>query len=510
MTPIPETEIFREALDRLDAKTVVSSRLNSYEWRAQVAVALRERAFFSATVENARVLQTMQDHLSDYLQKAIDPEIGGLKAQGRAEFVADMRELCIREGLGKVDPETGRIAAEIDEGDLTDLRSMARLQLIFDTQTEQANEYGYWSQGNDPDLLAAFPAQRFIRVRPVRVPRPYHAAAAGMVRRKDDLDFWLSMNPDFGVPYGPWGFNSGMGVEDVDRIEAEELGLIAPGEKLSPPDQSLNDRLSASVRDFSPEIIDELRDVFGEQIKITDGRAWWTGITPEPVKPTPPADEPTETGARDIVSILKKLEAAETSEQALEAINLPQKDRGNIPLGDAPKTGKLAKAVKPAKTFIEQIVHKDLLTPVPVNIKRATMDNQGNYRGNYDPATKTANVRVDSSNVVHEISHHLETENPAIYQACKDFRKNRTQGESLQKLSVLTGNPDYADHEEAYEDEWVKRGGHHYMGKSYARWGGQATEILTMGMERLFSSPVEFLKNDPEYFRFLIGLLQKL
>jgi hypothetical protein len=273
------TALFEEAISSLEDRQVVGSVLRSAEWRDKVAVGLRNRAFFSARVENARVLQTMQDYLLDFLNKAVDPETGGLKAQGRAEFVAEMRELCAREGLGTVDPETGEIAAEIDENDLTDLRSMARLQLIFDTQVEQANEYGYWSQGNDPDVLAAFPAQRFLRVRPVRVPRPIHAANEGAVRRKDDLNFWISMNPDFGVPWGPWGFNSGMGVEDVDRIEAEELGLVAQGERLAQPERDLNDRLSASVRDMSPELVAELREGFWKQIELRDGRAWWAGDT---------------------------------------------------------------------------------------------------------------------------------------------------------------------------------------------------------------------------------------
>lgn len=268
---------FEEALKKLDDRTVVTSRLRSDEWRDKVAADLRDRAFFSSTLENARVAQAMKDYLGDFLAKSVDPATGGLKAQGRAEFVADLREICLREGLGKVDPSTGDIDPEIDERDLTDLRSMSRLQLIFDVQTESAHEYGYWSQGNDPDLLYAFPAQRFIRVRPVKVPRPYHAANEGVVRRKDDLDFWLSMNPDFGVPYGPWGFNSGMGVEDVDRLEAIDLGIISEEEEITAPDRLLNDTLAAGVRDLDPDIKAEIKEIFGPQIRDTGDHLEWTG-----------------------------------------------------------------------------------------------------------------------------------------------------------------------------------------------------------------------------------------
>jgi hypothetical protein len=97
-TPIP----FAEAIAKLAARKIVPSSADSLQW-AGVPVALREGAFFSSRVESARVLQGMRDYLSDYLQVNRMGN-GGLVAQGRAEFVADMRELAIREGLGKVDP----------------------------------------------------------------------------------------------------------------------------------------------------------------------------------------------------------------------------------------------------------------------------------------------------------------------------------------------------------------------------------------------------------------------
>lgn len=252
-TPIP----FLEAIAKLVRRKVIPSRANSAQWR-EVSVALRERAFFSARVESARVLQGMQDYMQDFLE-ANRMENGGLVAQGRAEFVANMRELAIREGLGKIDPETGRIDPNIRESDLTDIRSISRLQLIFDTQTEAAQEYGYFQQGQDPAILDVFPAQQFIRVRPVKAPRSYHQAAEGSIRRKDDLKFWLSMNRDFGVPWGPWGFGSGMGVEDVDRNEAIAAGVIREKDVVKPIEKKFNDGLSASVRDFSGEMLAALQ-----------------------------------------------------------------------------------------------------------------------------------------------------------------------------------------------------------------------------------------------------------
>ena len=266
-TPIP----FAEAIAKLAARGIVPSNLDTYGWQL-VPVELRERAFFSARVESARVLQSMHDYMTDYLQVS-RMENGGLVAQGRAEFVADMRELAIREGLGRVDPDTGEIDPFIRESDLTDIRSISRLQLIFDTQTESAQEFGYYQQGQDPAILDVFPAQRFIRVRPVRVPRPYHAAAEGEIRRKDDLPFWLSLNRDFGVPYGPWGFASGMGVEDVDRDEAIAAGVMKESDTVKPAPRGYNQDLTAGVANLSQQITAAL-------LRTTGGTLAGDRITP--------------------------------------------------------------------------------------------------------------------------------------------------------------------------------------------------------------------------------------
>jgi hypothetical protein len=256
-TPLP----FSEAIAKLLERGVLPSSFDSHLW-SLVATEIREKSFFSSQVESAALLDRMKSYIDDFLAVARD-ENGHLKAQGRAEFVADMRELAIREGLGKVDADTGKIIPEIRESDMTDIRSIARLQLIFDTQVEAAQEYGFWLQGQDESILWVYPCSRFIRVRPVMIPREYHAAHEGEVRRKDDLDFWLQMNQDFGVPWGPWGFNSGMAVEDVIRGEAEALGVIGKNEIVHPIAKKFNERLSAGVAEMDPGIAAALRQGTG-------------------------------------------------------------------------------------------------------------------------------------------------------------------------------------------------------------------------------------------------------
>lgn len=115
------------------------------------------------------------------------------------------------------------------------------------------------------------------------------------------------------------------------------------------------------------------------------------------------------------------------------------------------------------------------------------------------------NLKTDASTVMHELTHAVEQQSPHILKASQDFLKKRAGNESPQKLSDLTGNKEYKDYEEAYEDEFFSRGGEHYAGKIYP----DATELLTMGIERLHENPVEFYSNDPEYFDFVIHTLQQ-
>ncbi len=84
--------------------------------------------------------------------------------------------------------------------------------------------------------------------------------------------------------------------------------------------------------------------------------------------------------------------------------------------------------------------------------------------------------------------------------------------EAPQKLSLLTGNSGYSDDEVAIEDSWEANGGTVYSGKVYHPGKiialSDCTEILSIGLERLFRDPYDFAKKDPEYFDFVVSVLR--
>jgi len=252
---------FNEAIAFILNKDVIpESEWDAQDWRDQENdVALR--AFWSSRVENARFLDRAQAFLFDTLAGTTEKVVGpdgveriALRGGDRATFVRRMREFMIKEGMVTGEDEF----FEVDNNDITDIRSENRLRLIYDTNIRQAYGYGQWKQGQHPAILRRFPAQRFVRDRQVFIERPRHAESEGEVRLKSDTAYWSDYQNDpkiggFGVPWAPFGFRSGMGLRDVTREEAIALGLKVEAIK---PDttKNLNSNLSSSVKNMDPEL----------------------------------------------------------------------------------------------------------------------------------------------------------------------------------------------------------------------------------------------------------------
>lgn len=282
ITPQP----FSEAIGKLGSRSPLAANLNTAEWH-RIPVALREAAFLSANVQEVRFLQLARDLINAHLKGEREQVIGhdgvvrtALRVGGKARFIELMQEAAVRFGMGPLRPQ--------DAGTLKDITSERRLALIFDVQTEAARSYGQWLQGMDPVILHLWPAYRFVREVEVKKPRRRHVDNEGVVRLKTDLKFWLYMNASdiggFGVPWGPWGFNSGMGVQDVDRTEAERLGLIKPGEAIKPVVIDFNANLQAGTANLDPDLIAWLKSVLGPRAVVEDRTIRWSGIdlAPEP------------------------------------------------------------------------------------------------------------------------------------------------------------------------------------------------------------------------------------
>lgn len=127
---------------------------------------------------------------------------------------------------------------------------------------------------------------------------------------------------------------------------------------------------------------------------------------------------------------------------------------------------------------------------------------RANYWGNMINIAASDGART----VVHELGHWLDEK--ALLAKSAAFLDSRTPGEQPQSMRRLTGNRGYRSGEIAKPDKFL----HPYMGKVYTDRTGQpyATEILSMGLEYLYAEPERFAREDPEYFRWVYGVVRGL
>lgn len=266
---------FDEALKRLKSLKPLHIALSSAQWAA-VPEQIRESAFFTANVESANVLSRLQGLLKQALSKKLadTPRGKALAVSSKQAFVDIMQPWMIRNGFADDLPKgvpRGKRGAIAENQDLGSLR---RLSLIFDTQQRKAWGFGSMKLSTDDRIVNAFPAWRFVRGGSVKEPRPDHKKHENAVRLKSDKKFWIARNNPkfggFGVPYGPWGFNSQMDVVEVSRSEAVRLGLLAHNQKLKVKGPRFNESTRASIRSMDPEMVNKLKQSLGDKIDVVD------------------------------------------------------------------------------------------------------------------------------------------------------------------------------------------------------------------------------------------------
>ena len=215
--------------DQILAKAILPTDADTKTIRETVPAEIRRRSFFSARTSEAEYLAKARQVCADVAAG----RIGSGEARFRLEGFLD--------SLRTYGGEPGN-----PSGDLTDIGSIARLDLIIDTQRDMAHSVALLDAQTDANL-DAFPAWRLVRFGTREVPRKWGerwaaavAACGGegcarngeMVALKGS-PVWAQLGAGaggykdtLGNPFPPFAFNSGMDWESVDREEAEGLGLV--------------------------------------------------------------------------------------------------------------------------------------------------------------------------------------------------------------------------------------------------------------------------------------------
>ena len=236
--------------------------ISSAEW-ASFSAAVKDRAFFSANVESVRFLDTARTRVAELLSAAKNPDSDTFVS--RAQVVSDIMRAARESGIAR------------GTNLITDPGSAARANVIIDTNAGLAAGYAKAEISNSYGARLAFPAQELVRIEERLKPRDWRSTwikhggklfSGRMIALKDD-PIWVAISR-FGVPYPPFDFNSGMGLEDVSFDEAVSLGLIS--DDYQPPQTSPLDNFNKSLeaemtitRTDDPYLL-KLKDVFGDQI----------------------------------------------------------------------------------------------------------------------------------------------------------------------------------------------------------------------------------------------------
>ena len=269
------------AAEKILRKALVGSTIDSREWNS-VQAGLRDRAFFSSQVAELQLLDAFRN--SSARLAAGESDISRLRIE--------LRDRMTHAGMTPGD------------GTIKDLFSKARLDVILKTNVATARGFVRWQNGMSPGAFAAFPAMRLLRIRQRKRGRDWAARwkAAGdsvgwqgaardfgtAVALKDS-PIWQALGEGaggfrdgLGNPYPPFAWGSGMGVVDVPRKEAIELGLVtdeALREKTAEMEKQreagelpgMNDNLTATfdAGHWSGPEVKFLQSAFGDQLKYT-------------------------------------------------------------------------------------------------------------------------------------------------------------------------------------------------------------------------------------------------
>lgn len=244
------------ANEYMSRKQNVPSELRSKEWE-HVQAQVRERAFFMASVANAKELHKWRS--------VIEKVTSGAMSAGQAR--EEMRRYLEKIGY-RPEPGLG--------GTIKDRSTVQRMKVSIDTNVAMARGWAARMEALD-DVLS--PGQELYRQRDSRVKRNWaekweQAARAvnwqGVARNGQMValvtsPIWVALSA-FKNPYPPFDYNSGMRVRPVDFEVCEELGLVSVEDmdaleaEMQAQKESLNADVQVSIDGLGEDLIDAVQN----------------------------------------------------------------------------------------------------------------------------------------------------------------------------------------------------------------------------------------------------------
>lgn len=230
---------------------------------------------------------------------------------------------------------------------------------------------------------------------------------------------------------------------------------------------------------------------------------------------------------------LRALVDADDAAGLEDALKIPKGKRGTIDINTVDAASQ--EHYLRAKTWLEEHYPPDLLDGMQdITTKIEARPLAANHAGTYMRWKTEIELNIKygdpAQTLVHEMTHAVEYADKQRNNAALDFLKRRSKKFDKAKGKTERWKIPGLGTARMWRDFWVDRGGAVYTGRVYrmATKDGyvvpakiakgidlatdegvrQATEIFTTGVERLFTDPLKFAKEDREFFEFVVELLQ--
>lgn len=228
--PISSQTADQTLLGMTPQTTTESSKSIKSTWDEE----LKARSVFSARTTSQKYIEMVKKHLSDVASRGMTPQQAELKLKKALEDLGYSPESGFKDG--GVPPAK--------PGEMRDLSSSRRIQLILDTNVKQAISLGQMAASEDPMLLMMHPAWELRRMGARKKPRgdwKKRWKAAGdkcgwkgalkkqMIALKTS-PIWQALadgaggfQDTLGSPYPPFAFGSGLAWASVGRKQWKKL-----------------------------------------------------------------------------------------------------------------------------------------------------------------------------------------------------------------------------------------------------------------------------------------------
>jgi len=276
--PVP----FTEAVQHLAAQDLMPTDLGTAGLRA-LSGSLKRQSVFSAHTLLEYHLQNIQDVVGSIVEPQTIERADRITPENpTGKVTVGMNPATARAALRKGLLDHGYTPNADEAGTIKDLASDGRLDLVIQTNVDMAHGAGQFVQANlNADVLDAYPATELLPYDTSEVPRGERRGPKGAILPDPDNSWearwtaacdeagdtdatdafqsssrmvalkssgvWQALgdgaggyDDTLGNPYYPFAFNSTRVTEEVDRADAEALGLIDPGETAKPADFDLS------------------------------------------------------------------------------------------------------------------------------------------------------------------------------------------------------------------------------------------------------------------------------